>query len=81
MFTVEQLPPDLPTPCLVVDGATVRANIARMAEYCREHRLNLRPHTKTHKSRFIAELQLAAGASGPDRRQGRRSGGHGRSLR
>jgi D-serine deaminase-like pyridoxal phosphate-dependent protein len=64
MFTVDQLPPDLPTPCLVVDGAAVRANVARMADYCRQHRLNLRPHTKTHKSRFVAQIQLAAGATG-----------------
>jgi D-serine deaminase-like pyridoxal phosphate-dependent protein len=64
VFTVDQLPADLPTPCLVVDGATVRANIARMAEYCRQHRLRLRPHTKTHKSRFVAQMQMAAGASG-----------------
>jgi D-serine deaminase-like pyridoxal phosphate-dependent protein len=35
-----------------------------MADYCRKHTLRLRPHTKTHKSRFIAKLQLAAGASG-----------------
>jgi D-serine deaminase-like pyridoxal phosphate-dependent protein len=64
MFNVDQLPAELATPCLVVDGPTVRANIARMAAYCREHRLNLRPHTKTHKSRFVAQLQLAAGAGG-----------------
>jgi D-serine deaminase-like pyridoxal phosphate-dependent protein len=64
MFDVKELPIDLPTPCLVVDGATVRANIARLAAYCREHRLNLRPHTKTHKSRFIAGLQTNAGARG-----------------
>jgi D-serine deaminase-like pyridoxal phosphate-dependent protein len=64
MFTIDQLPADLATPCLVVDGPTVRANIARMATYCREHKLNLRPHAKTHKSRFIAQLQLDAGAAG-----------------
>ncbi|MEX2140978.1 MAG: alanine racemase [Pirellulales bacterium] len=64
MFTVEHLPADLATPCLVVDAETVRANIAGMADYCREHRLRLRPHTKTHKSRFVARLQLAAGAAG-----------------
>jgi D-serine deaminase-like pyridoxal phosphate-dependent protein len=64
MFTVDQLPADLATPCLVVDGPTVRANIARMTAYCRQHKLNLRPHTKTHKSRFVAQLQLSAGAAG-----------------
>jgi D-serine deaminase-like pyridoxal phosphate-dependent protein len=64
MFTVDQLPADLATPCLVVDGPTVSANIARMADYCRKHKLRLRPHTKTHKSQFVAKLQIAAGASG-----------------
>ncbi len=64
MFTVVQLPADLATPCLVVDGPTVRSNIGRLASYCREHRLNLRPHAKTHKSRFVAQLQLDAGAVG-----------------
>ena len=39
MYTIDQLPTDLATPCLVVDGPTVRANIARMAAYCREHDL------------------------------------------
>jgi len=64
MYSIDQLPEDLATPCLVVDGPTVRANIARMAAYCRQHKLNLRPHTKTHKSRFVAGLQLDAGAAG-----------------
>jgi len=64
MFDVHQLPPDLATPCLVIDGAAVRANIGRMAAYCQQHRLKLRPHTKTHKSRFVAGLQTAAGAAG-----------------
>jgi D-serine deaminase-like pyridoxal phosphate-dependent protein len=64
MFTTDQLPADLATPCLVVDGAAVRSNIARMAAYCREHKLNLRPHAKTHKSQFIGRLQLDAGAIG-----------------
>jgi D-serine deaminase-like pyridoxal phosphate-dependent protein len=64
MFQTHELPADLATPCLVVDGQTVRANIARMAAYCQKHRLNLRPHTKTHKSRFVARLQLDAGAVG-----------------
>jgi D-serine deaminase-like pyridoxal phosphate-dependent protein len=64
MWSLEQLPGDLATPCLIVDEATVRRNIARMAEYCRTHSLKLRPHTKTHKSRCVAQLQLQAGAAG-----------------
>ncbi|MBM3955399.1 MAG: hypothetical protein FJ309_12410 [Planctomycetes bacterium] len=54
----------LPTPALVIDGAVARRNIDRLAAYCRGHGIALRPHTKTHKSRFVAGLQLAAGAIG-----------------
>lgn len=55
---------NLPTPALVVDGAVLRANIERLAAYARGHRLRVRPHTKTHKSVFVASLQVGAGASG-----------------
>src|ERR1051326_1285274 len=48
---------ELPTPAILLDGAIVRRNIARMAEYAQAHRLKLRPHTKTHKSKFLARLQ------------------------
>jgi D-serine deaminase-like pyridoxal phosphate-dependent protein len=54
----------LPTPAVVIDLPTVRRNIAGMADYCRLHGLNLRPHTKTHKSLLMARLQLDAGAKG-----------------
>lgn len=52
------------TPCLVVDAATVRRNLQRLQDYARQHGLNVRPHTKTHKSREMARLQLQFGASG-----------------
>ncbi len=55
---------ELPTPSLVIDGPTARRNIDRLAAYTKEHGLKFRPHTKTHKSRFIAGLQMAAGAVG-----------------
>jgi D-serine deaminase-like pyridoxal phosphate-dependent protein len=64
MWSIDQLPSDLATPCLIVDEATVRRNISRMADYCRSHSLKLRPHTKTHKSRRVAQLQLESGACG-----------------
>jgi D-serine deaminase-like pyridoxal phosphate-dependent protein len=54
----------LDTPCLLVHGEVVVRNLARMSEYCKEHQLALRPHTKTHKSRRIAQLQLEQGATG-----------------
>ena len=42
----------------------VAANIERMAAYGREHGLGIRPHTKTHKSLKLAQMQLDAGACG-----------------
>ncbi len=55
---------DLQTPHAVVDGARMRANIARAASYTRDHRINLRPHIKTHKDPEIARIQLESGACG-----------------
>jgi D-serine deaminase-like pyridoxal phosphate-dependent protein len=54
----------IPTPAIVVDAEIVRRNLRRMAEYVGSHGLRLRPHTKTHKSRMIGELQLEHGAAG-----------------
>jgi D-serine deaminase-like pyridoxal phosphate-dependent protein len=58
------LPEDHPTPSLVVHRPTVDENIRRMQEYCNTHALNLRPHTKTHKSLRMAGKQIEAGAAG-----------------
>ena len=55
---------DLDTPALVVDLDILERNIHRLAEYCRQHGLKQRPHTKTHKTPAIAYKQLAAGAQG-----------------
>jgi D-serine deaminase-like pyridoxal phosphate-dependent protein len=55
---------DLPTPTLVLDAARVRCNLERLARYGAQHHLGIRPHTKTHKSRLLASLQLRAGAVG-----------------
>ncbi|MGA9865053.1 MAG: alanine racemase, partial [Acetobacteraceae bacterium] len=50
---------DLPTPCLVLDRAILRANIARMARALARHGVPLRPHMKTAKSIDVAWLALA----------------------
>src|SRR5688572_12579659 len=55
---------ELLTPALIVDAAIARRNIDRLARYVAEHGLAVRPHTKTHKSKMIAQLQLDAGAIG-----------------
>src|SRR5437762_10380714 len=55
---------DLPTPAMVIDSRVVERNLATLAQYCAEHKLKLRPHTKTHKSIQMAKRQIAHGASG-----------------
>jgi len=54
----------LSTPALIVDLPSLRENIAAMAAHCRALGLDLRPHTKTHKSVHLAKLQIEAGAVG-----------------
>lgn len=55
---------ELPTPIAVVDLDRLEANIARLADYAREHGIALWPHAKTHKMPPVARMQLAAGATG-----------------
>src|SRR5690348_8961005 len=55
---------ELPTPALTIDLAIVERNLDRMAGYCREHGLGLRPHIKTHKTPAVARMQLERGALG-----------------
>lgn len=54
----------LPTPALIIDLDIAERNLDRMADYCRAHNLNLRPHTKTHKTVKFARMQLERGAIG-----------------
>lgn len=54
----------LNTPALVIERDVLERNIARMADFARDHGLALRPHAKTHKSLDIAKLQIGAGAAG-----------------
>jgi D-serine deaminase-like pyridoxal phosphate-dependent protein len=55
---------ELPTPALILNGATVRRNVKRLADYAANVHLKVRPHTKTHKLRRLAHLQLEHGANG-----------------
>jgi D-serine deaminase-like pyridoxal phosphate-dependent protein len=55
---------ELDTPALVVDLDVMERNLSQMAEYCRRHRLRLRPHTKTHKIPELAKKQIKSGAVG-----------------
>ncbi|MEO6350842.1 MAG: alanine racemase, partial [Candidatus Limnocylindrales bacterium] len=59
-----ELPPDLDTPCLVIDLDVVERNARRMADALGDRGIALRPHIKTHKSVALARLQLESGARG-----------------
>jgi D-serine deaminase-like pyridoxal phosphate-dependent protein len=52
------------TPALLCDLALLVNNIDTMADEARASGLSLRPHLKSHKSTYILELQLKAGACG-----------------
>ena len=55
---------DLDTPVAVVDLARLESNLAAMAAVARDAGVAHRPHAKTHKTREVAERQLAHGAVG-----------------
>jgi D-serine deaminase-like pyridoxal phosphate-dependent protein len=55
---------ELSTPALTINLDVLEANLDRMARYCKEHRLGLRPHTKTHKTPEVGRMQVGRGAVG-----------------
>jgi D-serine deaminase-like pyridoxal phosphate-dependent protein len=55
---------EVDTPALLIDVDVLEANIATMATLMAGSPLRYRPHTKTHKSPVIAQMQTAAGADG-----------------
>jgi D-serine deaminase-like pyridoxal phosphate-dependent protein len=55
---------DIDTPALVVDVDVLKGNIERLQAACDEAELQLRPHTKAHKTPEIALMQTRAGAAG-----------------
>ena len=54
----------LPTPAMTIDASRVRRNVQKLAEYAAKVGVKIRPHTKTHKLRSLAQMQLDAGAIG-----------------
>lgn len=52
------------TPALIIDLEVVERNLTRAHEYAKKHGIKVRPHTKTHKSLYMAKRQLAHGATG-----------------
>jgi len=55
---------ELDTPALVVDLDLMERNIKEMAEWCRAHNINLRPHLKPTKVPAIAHMLIDEGAKG-----------------
>jgi D-serine deaminase-like pyridoxal phosphate-dependent protein len=55
---------ELSTPALTIDLDILEANLDRMARYCSENGLRLRPHTKTHKTPEVSRMQVGRGAVG-----------------
>ncbi len=55
---------ELDTPALLIDFDKLEKNIARMQKLADAHGVKLRPHTKTHKTPYLAHKQLRAGARG-----------------
>lgn len=52
------------TPALLLDGPALLTNVESMAERVASAGVELWPHTKTHKSLRVAELQRSHGAAG-----------------
>ncbi|MDR7869558.1 MAG: alanine racemase [Tissierellaceae bacterium] len=55
---------DLDTPALLIDKVKILDNIKFIQEYANKYDVNLRPHTKTHKMPYLANLQVEVGARG-----------------
>lgn len=55
---------ELDTPALLIDREVLLGNLERMQAYADAQGVALRPHTKTHKTPRIAQLQMKKGACG-----------------
>lgn len=55
---------EIDTPAAIIDLDAIEANMDRMAAFCRQANVRLRPHAKTHKSPVIAHWQIERGAIG-----------------
>ncbi len=54
----------LPTPAVVVDLDRAEKNIREMADHAAKYGIRHRPHIKTHRSGYLAGLQMEAGCCG-----------------
>ncbi len=63
-FQLRQLHTQIETPALLIWQPQMEKNIGAMQALADRFATALRPHTKTHKSPFLAHAQLKAGAQG-----------------
>ncbi len=55
---------EIETPALIIEQSRMMSNLHRMQKICDEAGINLRPHTKTHKTPELAKIQQKLGATG-----------------
>ena len=55
---------DISTPALLIDKSNLLDNMKIMSKYAKKNKINLRPHTKSHKTSKIAKMQIKNGAVG-----------------
>jgi D-serine deaminase-like pyridoxal phosphate-dependent protein len=56
--------PELDTPSLLIEKSILDRNISEMQSICNENDVSLRPHVKSHKSPYLAVMQVSNGAIG-----------------
>ncbi len=54
----------LDTPCLIIDIDALKQNLTTMQRHAAQHKIDVRPHCKTHKCSTLAALQIEHGAIG-----------------
>jgi D-serine deaminase-like pyridoxal phosphate-dependent protein len=64
MTSTLRIPPDLETPVLLLDEASMERNVERMQSRMNALGVHFRPHVKTSKCPEVVRRQLAAGARG-----------------
>jgi len=64
MTSTLRIPPDLETPVLLLDEASMERNVERMQSRMNALGVRFRPHVKTSKCPEVVRRQLAAGARG-----------------
>ena len=55
---------EIPTPAVLIESGTLSKNLSSMQLAVSARGIRLRPHAKTHKSPYVAKLQIERGAAG-----------------